>query len=989
MKLPMLSALLLVLLGNGSAAVAQTIVEDFTSRKNVDDARTTATWDTINAQVTLGPTRGRFGALFTDQGPDVELSGDANDFPRDHAIADLNGDGRVDAIYITDDANHLFVTPPGSELAAATSRPLNDNYFIDAGTVSVGDVDNDGDVDIFFGYNDNYSNDQRSFFYINDGTAQVLADPPQETEVALVTDVIDDSALADVNGDGRLDLLLATRNAGPIYYLNDGQLPVFGSSERHLLGNNRTSFDKLFVADFNNDGLMDVVVRSTTTSVGAFLHLNSGSAEPFASSAAGTLIDGSTLGRVTAMGDVNNDGFVDLAGWSNFSSESLIYINGGSTLLFDAAPTRIEHNFSPDIDRAMTDVNGDGLIDLLTIESGSLTAFINAGPPSYLSGTEQTMTAGFIPIVLGFADIDRDALPDSVYRTSQSPEGLRIHFNQQVDSAFSNSAAPINFGGGASITQAIAIADIDQNGALDVVTGEEGENYVYINNGAPLLSVGVSITQDTDETLAIAAVDVNGDDFPDVIAANAGLNRWYPNELGDGPFLRVDTGVPIGVLQMQTQAVAVGDLNGDNFPDIVMGNNGQNYLYFGTAGSTPFDSNSPATPLGALEANTRDIVISDFDGDGDADIATANLGLNYWYRNNGTNTPFSALSEAQPLGLDDDDSYGMALGDINLDTLPDLVVANNGLNRWYQALAAPLAFDPEVDGFLLGVESDASRAVVIAPDPSGATVVFANSQGAAPSLYAITEPTGQEGLVAIRLSEESFASTSIALGDINGDSTGDLVLGNFLAANQVVLAASDVAVTPVPNTYNLFANTIQSGPIAGIDEAITGVALLPDQTLPPNTGADHYVGTNPDAMTLATPGLIVSFDEPGENLYWRARLHSASPALTPVLNSMSFLVNPQDSDIDRIADASDNCTLAPNPEQRDVDGDGYGDICDADLNNDGTTNFADLEIFTQVIFTSSPSADFNADGVVDFADLAVMKRLFFTAPGPAGSLESE
>ena len=97
---------------------------------------------------------------------------------------------------------------------------------------------------------------------------------------------------------------------------------------------------------------------------------------------------------------------------------------------------------------------------------------------------------------------------------------------------------------------------------------------------------------------------------------------------------------------------------------------------------------------------------------------------------------------------------------------------------------------------------------------------------------------------------------------------------------------------------------------------------------------------------------------------------------------------PADSDGDGVSDADDNCLLVSNPDQRDTDGDGFGNACDPDLNNDGVVNFADLAKMKLVFFTNNPNADLNGDGVVNFTDLARMKSLFFKAPGPSARRRS-
>jgi hypothetical protein len=91
----------------------------------------------------------------------------------------------------------------------------------------------------------------------------------------------------------------------------------------------------------------------------------------------------------------------------------------------------------------------------------------------------------------------------------------------------------------------------------------------------------------------------------------------------------------------------------------------------------------------------------------------------------------------------------------------------------------------------------------------------------------------------------------------------------------------------------------------------------------------------------------------------------------------------EDSDDDGVPDRTDNCTLQANPLQRDSDGDGFGNRCDPDLNNDKRIDFADLAELKNLFFSSDENADLNGDFKVDFADLAILKALFFGQPGPS------
>ena len=100
-------------------------------------------------------------------------------------------------------------------------------------------------------------------------------------------------------------------------------------------------------------------------------------------------------------------------------------------------------------------------------------------------------------------------------------------------------------------------------------------------------------------------------------------------------------------------------------------------------------------------------------------------------------------------------------------------------------------------------------------------------------------------------------------------------------------------------------------------------------------------------------------------------------------DNLSFTVG--DSDGDGVPDESDNCIEIPNADQRDTNGDGFGNVCDADLNNDCSINFGDLALFKSVFASTDPDADMNGDGSVNFGDLAILKATFLGQPGPSGS----
>jgi uncharacterized protein (TIGR03790 family) len=107
--------------------------------------------------------------------------------------------------------------------------------------------------------------------------------------------------------------------------------------------------------------------------------------------------------------------------------------------------------------------------------------------------------------------------------------------------------------------------------------------------------------------------------------------------------------------------------------------------------------------------------------------------------------------------------------------------------------------------------------------------------------------------------------------------------------------------------------------------------------------------------------------------------------------------DPADLDGDGIENGDDNCRAIPNPEQRDTDGDGYGNLCDGDVDGDGiiTTSWGatmpidrrgDLEWIALSAQNRlyDPDHDLDGDGKVDEVDVSMARISLFQAPGPSG-----
>jgi len=101
---------------------------------------------------------------------------------------------------------------------------------------------------------------------------------------------------------------------------------------------------------------------------------------------------------------------------------------------------------------------------------------------------------------------------------------------------------------------------------------------------------------------------------------------------------------------------------------------------------------------------------------------------------------------------------------------------------------------------------------------------------------------------------------------------------------------------------------------------------------------------------------------------------------------------PADQDGDGVPDARDVCRDVPNPDQRDSDGDGFGNLCDADVDNDGwvTTSWGRAEkpgdveqiALSARDFERVPHHDLDGNGKVDVRDVSLAYVLLFQRPGP-------
>lgn len=272
------------------------------------------------------------------------------------------------------------------------------------------------------------------------------------------------------------------------------------------------------------------------------------------------------------------------------------------------------------------DLDGDGLPDLILTETGGNSRVIlmrNRGDMSFF--TSAVSLSNIQLKQLAIADLNNDGRPEIVV-TDVAGNTLRVLPNQ-------SSVGSISFGDpitleaiGASTTDAVSIADLDNDGYPEVLTSQyqtDTENLLYIfpNRGglkfdAPnQVLVGRSVGD-------IRWADLNGDARPELILVNVlGSVSVYPNKAG--------TGIDFNQPQLYTTAslpvsVDIADFDGDGKPDLAIGSLSKQVTVLNNTSSGTNISFSESVFLPATYLH-RHVRTADFDGDGKPDIAITSI----------------------------------------------------------------------------------------------------------------------------------------------------------------------------------------------------------------------------------------------------------------------------------------------------------------------------------------------------------------------------
>jgi prepilin-type N-terminal cleavage/methylation domain-containing protein/prepilin-type processing-associated H-X9-DG protein len=247
-------------------------------------------------------------------------------------------------------------------------------------------------------------------------------------------------------------------------------------------------------------------------------------------------------------------------------------------------------------------------------------------------------------------------------------------------------------------------------------------------------------------------------------------------------------------------------------------------------------------------------------------------------------------------------------------------------------------------------------------------------------LFAATSPDLGPGVAQFLFADGSVRGAFDAI-DLDGD-------GSVVPAEIFLPAVQTPSIADGTSNTLMFGEVAPRSRMAGITDGTSNTLMVGER--PPSAGITDGT-SNTLQLAESQPGFLLPYLEQAAAIL-QLGLADEDPARLPgvSLDELDPAAGGlEDSDADGVIDGFDDCTLAPDWSQRDTDGDGYGNACDADFDGSGLVNLADLKYLRAVLLTDDPDADLDGDGLVNLVDLQRFRALFLAPPGPSAAEAEE
>lgn len=640
-------------------------------------------------------------------------------------------------------------------------------------------------------------------------------------------------ATADFNHDGLMDMVVANKTGG---ITKTGSISVYLASAPGKFGTPTTyptcgGPTAVLAADLELTGLPDIVVTCNTPTsnvIEVFLNLGNGtfSGSPTISPTTNIVL-GTGAGPVAiTKGDFNSDGHPDLAVADQGDGTVTLFLSNATTHFQTYTTKTLSGLGSPTaITAGRYDTSGHMDLAVTDATGNVVNILIGDGTGNFTVGTPQKV--GQTPDGIVSADLNNDGLPDLA--TINAGDGtITVLFgtgNDQFQPGNLYAVYPASGTGGKSI---LAV-DVNGDGALDLVTGDLLENTVAVlaNNGNGTFQP-VEYYNVPNGPIYLASADFRRTGKQDLaVTQQSGatvsllVNNTLPTPQPGGLNFGAPSTLAAGYGNM-ADGIAVADVNGDGKPDLVASYLGDNAVRVVIgAGGGAFQSTSATYSVGK---HPYWVATGDLNLDGYADIVTANEGDNTIsvLMNNGDGSGTFAAQKTYPVGRY---PTQVAIGDLNGDGIPDLAVTNIGDNT------VSILFGQTGGTFVAG------PVLATGTNPYGVAIGDFRRNGQ--NDLAVTCFGKAQLDIFLNNGDGTFQSpqilatdiypTSVAIGDFNRDGNLDVMTGNSIA-NDVSFFAGNGNGTfqPAKNSYALnFPDSFAVGDVNG-DGILDAVTVAPN-----------------------------------------------------------------------------------------------------------------------------------------------------------------